>query len=326
MKDALDEIELPSAGILVDRQILKAMELGMIAIDPFEVGNLEPATYDMRVGKTAVVSTSSAPIDLSEHPLLTIEPYAAAILHTVETLRLSDRYAGHVGPKTSLLRRGIIASTGPQIDPGFEGALLINLVNVSPRPFHIRYNETFVTIEFQALSLAPSRPYRGPYQGRTELTAEEINRLLAFSGPTLKDVHACFREAEPGLRAAASLADEIPSLVEGQEKMLQVVSEIARVPEPNLLPSTVVPITTFEPEQFELLKPIQVVVQPTGDGYMCTFFDANVNASGETQVEAVANLKSVILDTFEDLESEKKPLGPGPNQQLAVLRSFIKRR
>ena len=88
----------------------------------------------------------------------------------------------------------------------------------------------------------------------------------------------------------------------------------------------VVPITTFAPEPFEVLRPMSAVIQPLGDEHLATFFDANINASGETQEEAFANLKDVLIGTFQMLERMKdSQLGPGPKRQRAVLTECIRR-
>ncbi len=91
--------------------------------------------------------------------------------------------------------------------------------------------------------------------------------------------------------------------------------------------SIIVPVSSLAPSPYELIKPIPVVVQP-GDGeFLATFFDANVNASGDTETEAVQNLKEIMLAVFayqSKLPEDK--LGPGPRQQFAVLKEFIKKR
>lgn len=90
--------------------------------------------------------------------------------------------------------------------------------------------------------------------------------------------------------------------------------------------SMIVPITTLEPEPFDLLQHIPVVVQPTDDGYLATFFDADIGMTGDTKEEAVANLRLLLADVFEKLEREEALLGPHLVRQLAVLRKFMKRR
>ena len=70
---------------------------------------------------------------------------------------------------------------------------------------------------------------------------------------------------------------------------------------------------------------MSVVIQPLGDEHLATFFDANINASGETQEEAFANLKDVLLGTFQMLERmAESQLGPGPKRQRAVLIECIR--
>src|SRR2546425_5359153 len=88
-------------GILVDNQIRSAMERGLLGIDPFDEERLEPATYDLRVGRIGVVSSASQPIDLSLQPVLTIEPFSVALLQTEEVLTLSARMVGRVGPRSN---------------------------------------------------------------------------------------------------------------------------------------------------------------------------------------------------------------------------------
>jgi hypothetical protein len=90
--------------------------------------------------------------------------------------------------------------------------------------------------------------------------------------------------------------------------------------------SIIVPITTLEPEPYELVKEIMAVVQPDGDdSFVATYFDGNINASGNTQVDAIANLKDMMIALYETLEKEPK-LGRGPARQLAILRGLMRRK
>jgi hypothetical protein len=89
--------------------------------------------------------------------------------------------------------------------------------------------------------------------------------------------------------------------------------------------SIIVPVTTLSPEPFELSRPLMIVVQPDDDSFTATFFDANINASGNTQADAVANLKDLLVTFFVMLEKEKK-LGKGPTRQLAVLRDVMRQK
>ena len=88
----------------------------------------------------------------------------------------------------------------------------------------------------------------------------------------------------------------------------------------------VVSVTSLDDARFRLPRDLPVVVQPTDVGYVATFFDANASMAGDTQEEAVANLKAWLVDLLDDLESEApERLGAGPARQLAALRSVIQR-
>jgi hypothetical protein len=91
--------------------------------------------------------------------------------------------------------------------------------------------------------------------------------------------------------------------------------------------SVTVPIQTFSPEPFEVLKEIKAVIEESDDEYIASFFDANVSAGGSNQQEAIDNLKENLLNRFDYLGSlPPERLGIGPQKQLAVLREYIGRR
>jgi hypothetical protein len=88
----------------------------------------------------------------------------------------------------------------------------------------------------------------------------------------------------------------------------------------------IVPINTFAPEPYQLLRPIFVSVKAVEDEFEAGWFDANIHTAGENEEVAVSNLKSLILDYFDSLSQEPdEKLGIEPKRQLLVLKSFIKR-
>jgi hypothetical protein len=88
----------------------------------------------------------------------------------------------------------------------------------------------------------------------------------------------------------------------------------------------VVLVRSLGNEPIQLKSDISVVVQPSGDDFIATYFDAGISISGDSQEEAVDNLKVLIVDLFESYEEDEAKLGPGPRQQLAALREVIERR
>jgi predicted RNase H-like HicB family nuclease len=119
------------------------------------------------------------------------------------------------------------------------------------------------------------------------------------------------------------LAKSIQDLrLDGIDRELrQTISRLKRL---ELGQPLIVPVESFAPEPYELLTPFHVVLEPSDNEFVATFFDANISASGETGMDALANLKDMILAVFEALELEKD-LGPSPSKQLSVLKQFIRK-
>ena len=131
--------------ILSDVEILREVESKSLTIEPFDERYLEPASYDLRVGKDAatVVKDAGPIINLEEARFLLIEPYAPAVIYSMEHLSLPLNLAGRFGLKSSLSRRGVYASVGPQVDPGFDGKLSVTLFNLTPGPVALNYGDAF---------------------------------------------------------------------------------------------------------------------------------------------------------------------------------------
>ncbi len=142
---------------------------------------------------------------------------------------------------------------------------------------------------------------------------------------------------EERFQIQANWVQELPSLM---ERLTDRWHEVARLEtlqkEISLLKDRcaalerlaplLVPIQTFAPEPYELIKPLHAVVCYQDEQYIATLFDANLGASGDTQTEAVLNLKEIIAGTFEMLTGvDEDKLGPGPLQQRKVLEALIRK-
>lgn len=90
--------------------------------------------------------------------------------------------------------------------------------------------------------------------------------------------------------------------------------------------SIMVPIQSLAPEPYKVLQPLAVVVTEADEGYEAAFFDASIFASGDTEEDAVSNLKGTMIDTYERLSELKEgQLGPGPTRQKQVLDFYIRK-
>ncbi len=75
--------------------------------------------------------------------------------------------------------------SGPQIDPGFNGVLVVRVTNLAPRRITLAYEAPFLTAQFFRLSHAVARPYSGSRQGQTGLGPRDVEDLSNPESPTL---------------------------------------------------------------------------------------------------------------------------------------------
>jgi hypothetical protein len=86
---------------------------------------------------------------------------------------------------------------------------------------------------------------------------------------------------------------------------------------------TTVLIVALESE-YQMLKPILATVRKADEGFVASFNEANIHASGDSINEAALNLKYLITDVFDLLhDSALSTLGPEPKRQRSVLASYI---
>ncbi len=171
---------------MTDIEIREAIKAGEIELDPLDEASLQPASYDLRVGNKAIITRrvdvdklrdrikddEPVPeIDVSKTGSITIPAGSFALVVTRERVNLSSHFAGHLGLRSYFGRKGLLLLAGLQVDPGFNGYLVLGLANVSPRSIVLSYEDPIATLELLRLSRAASAAYSGSYAGK-QLKAE----------------------------------------------------------------------------------------------------------------------------------------------------------
>ncbi len=161
--------------VLSDRTIRREIEAGNIHVEPLAEGAIQPASVDLRLGSQFRVFRNSAVpfIDVKqEYPDLTdlveIEGEQPFILHpgefalavTYERVRLPGDIVGRLEGKSSLGRLGLlIHSTAGYVDPGWDGALTLELSNVANLPITLYHGMKVSQISFFRLTEPAENPY-----------------------------------------------------------------------------------------------------------------------------------------------------------------------
>lgn len=191
--------------LLSDVDIRDAINKGEIIIENFKEDSLQPASYDLRLGKRGLVSKSVSiqelkdkiskeeikEINIEKDQSVTIPAGSFALVTTLENLQFSTSYAGHLGAKSYYTRKGLALLSGLQVDPGFKGSLVLGFANLSPRTLTIEYEDPICTLEIHKLSRPASKPYSGRVlseQKEGKIPAEDKDYLRTIETMSISDL------------------------------------------------------------------------------------------------------------------------------------------
>ncbi len=116
------------------------------------------------------------------------------------------------------------------------------------------------------------------------------------------------------------LCERVAGLESKVEQVLKKLGELGA-----LRRSFLVPIESLEPEPYHILRPFTAVVMESEGEFEAAVFDLGIFASGDTEEEALANLKETLVDTFDRLNGlPDTRLGKGPLRQKTLLNKRIR--
>lgn len=116
-------------------------------IRPFEERRLRPASYEMTLGARCVVEGKDVLLD-EGNPWLEIPQNSIAFVSFQQVLCLPHYVVGRFDLAIKFIYQGLLLGTGPQVDPGFQGALGCPLHNISNNPILIRLGEDVAKVDF----------------------------------------------------------------------------------------------------------------------------------------------------------------------------------
>ena len=197
----------------------------------------------------------------------------------------------------------IVGTANQLIDSGSAGEKLQLVVSQQPRLF-FEPNITPGTVA------APDQGFMTAYVRAAQNWMEEVWQFQMEAHRTQ------FRWSE----AIVQLTNSVGLI---QEKLNGLTVALDRLAEQRTF---VVPLTTLAPEPMQLRLNIPATIEGDGEDFTATFTEANVSASGETEADAIANLKESIVATYKILEAiPVSEMPPIPARQWSVLKSAITR-
>jgi deoxycytidine triphosphate deaminase len=116
-------------------------------IRPFKADLLKPASYELTLGPRCLVEGKEK-ILTERMPHLVIPQNSIVFVSMRQVLCLPHYIVGRFDLAIDLIYRGLLLGTGPQVDPGFQGALGCPLHNISNEDIQMRLDEPFAKIDF----------------------------------------------------------------------------------------------------------------------------------------------------------------------------------
>lgn len=183
-------------ALFSDVDILNAMAWGKIEISPFDDGQLEACSYDVRLSNEFKVfdpalteidprrETVMQDIVVDPDKAFVLQPGSFALGSTLEVVALADSVASRFEGKSSIGRLGLLTHvTAAFVDAGYRGRITLELANVSSLPLQVWPGMRIGQLCFFDLLSPSRRPYssgRNHYQGQ--------------EGPVASRAHLQFQE------------------------------------------------------------------------------------------------------------------------------------
>ena len=154
--DKLKE-RLLSGAVLLAEDILPYVNEYNLLVDKesFSKGNLKGASYTMtpHPNDAWMFDENGQQVRLtisedSNGPHYVVPKHSLVFIKLNQRLRIPYYVIGRHNLKISYVYQGLLLGTGPQVDPGYVGNLIIPLHNLTTEVVKIHINESFVSIDF----------------------------------------------------------------------------------------------------------------------------------------------------------------------------------
>lgn len=160
---------------LSDKDIKSGVESGAITLQPFVEKQLQPASYDIRLGNTFVINDSHTTtvidiergvlpktrnVEVADGEEFVLHPGVSILGYSKEKFG-SDEFLIEVNGKSSLARIGLIVHNSASIvNPGHFLNIALELCNLNNVPIILRPNMLIAQLTFSTLSSNTKRSYK----------------------------------------------------------------------------------------------------------------------------------------------------------------------
>lgn len=136
-------------------------------IEPVDEGNIQSASYDLTLGDEYYICSEKEVPDikrLGPEENLVVPPRATFFVISKETLCIPRDLCASVSLAFGLIRKGIVFAVQPPIDPGYHGAIVALLHNMSDEKIILEHGSHILNVVYY--QLASEVPLEDSYKGK----------------------------------------------------------------------------------------------------------------------------------------------------------------
>jgi deoxycytidine triphosphate deaminase len=193
---------------------------------PFHRSDLKSASYEAAIFGRCIHWNAAGEYQevqlRDERDEFILRANSIAFVQIEPFLRIPDYIALRFNLKITHVHRGILLGTGPLVDPGFVGELLIPLHNLTTNDYRFKCREGLIWIEFTKTSTLP--------RGDTQSPGGMISRRARYKGfdPTKTNVRPeeYLRKSSPHRPIRSSIPDAVRDSQKAAEKAARLVQII----------------------------------------------------------------------------------------------------
>lgn len=189
-------------------------------LDPFDLKSLKSASYEAHIGGRFILwDENGKRIEklVGRNEIITLPANSISFIQVEPEVRLPDYIAIRFNLRITHVHRGILLGTGPLVDPGFQGKLLIPLHNLTASPYSINTRDALIWIEFTKTTFtfksgADYPHYEGTFckfpEEKMWLTPDDYLSKASGTEPIRSSIPELIRKAETSASTAAISADK----------------------------------------------------------------------------------------------------------------------
>ena len=170
--------------ILSDRTIKELLKKKELIIEPITEEQIQPASVDLRLGNHFLNvdenTVESMTLDKEINYVsfnsseIIIPPHSFLLATTMEYIKLPNYLTAFVEGRSSIGRIGLFIQNAGWVDPGFEGAITLELYNANRLPIKLTEGRRLCQLVFARLDQEAETPYIGKYQKQTGATGSRV--------------------------------------------------------------------------------------------------------------------------------------------------------